>query len=106
MIHRGVFTVLTILFAGTCAGTAAAQNSQPTGPRFPCESRAQARQFDFWIGEWNVTANGKPAGTNSVQRILGQCVIFENWTSAVGGEGKSMNFFNAQTGKWRGRRAR
>ncbi|HEX8493813.1 MAG TPA: tetratricopeptide repeat protein [Pyrinomonadaceae bacterium] len=66
----------------------------------PCLHKAEHRQFDFWIGEWDVQANGQQAGTNSVQRILDGCVLFENWTSARGGTGKSFNFYNAATRKW------
>jgi tetratricopeptide (TPR) repeat protein len=67
----------------------------------PCASRAVHRQFDFWVGEWNVeNPQGQRAGTSSVQLILGDCVVFENWTGAGGGSGKSFNFYNSNTGKW------
>lgn len=66
----------------------------------PCLYTAENRQFDFWIGEWDVQLNGQQAGTNSVQRILDGCVLFENWTSARGNTGKSFNFYNAATHKW------
>lgn len=66
----------------------------------PCLYAAEHRQFDFWIGEWDVQANGQQAGTNSVQRILDGCVLFENWVGARGGTGKSFNFYNAATRKW------
>lgn len=66
----------------------------------PCTRSPQARQFDFWIGEWDVQAGGQAAGTNSVQLILGDCVVFENWSGAGGGSGKSFNFYNATLGKW------
>ncbi|MBX3280241.1 MAG: hypothetical protein KF868_19755 [Acidobacteria bacterium] len=58
------------------------------------------RQLDFWVGEWNVFARGKQVGANSVQKILGDCVVFENWTDAAGRGGKSLNTFNRQKGKW------
>lgn len=66
----------------------------------PCIHSPQHKQFDFWIGEWDVQAQGQLAGTNSVQRILDGCVIFENWTGSRGGTGKSFNFYNSSTGKW------
>ena len=66
-----------------------------------CKSKPEYRQFDFWVGEWEVmNPKGQLAGTNSVQLILGDCVIFENWTSARGGQGKSFNVYNAAKGKW------
>lgn len=67
----------------------------------PCTTRSESRQFDFWIGEWEVrNPKGQVAGSNSVQLILGDCVIAENWTGARGGSGKSFNFYDAGTGKW------
>jgi ketosteroid isomerase-like protein len=83
-----------------------AQSQPPTSqsnappPVKPCRSKPEYRQFDFWIGEWDVEAGGKPAGTNSVRLILGDCVIFENWKGAGGMTGKSFNIYNAAIGKW------
>ena len=65
-----------------------------------CKDSPQYRQFDFWVGEWIVEANGKQAGTSSVQLILDDCVLFENWTGAKGGKGKSFNTYNSTTKKW------
>jgi tetratricopeptide (TPR) repeat protein len=67
----------------------------------PCTASPEYRQFDFWIGEWEVqTASGQPAGKSSVQLILGDCVIFENWTGALGMNGKSFNIYNATRRQW------
>jgi len=69
----------------------------------PCMVKAENRQFDFWIGEWDVVnPQGQPAGTSSIQRIVDGCIIFENWTSAGGGfTGKSFNFYDPNKNKWR-----
>lgn len=67
----------------------------------PCQSRPESHLFDFWIGEWDVTGpQGQPAGKSSVQQILSQCVIFENWTDRQGGQGKSFNAYNADYNMW------
>lgn len=67
----------------------------------PCATRAESRQFDFWVGDWNVqTPQGQVVGTNNIQLILGDCVLFENWTGGQGLSGKSFNFFDSSTGKW------
>jgi len=68
----------------------------------PCAYRPESRQFDFWIGEWDVTSNlnaGASAGRSRVERIIGQCVIFENWTGRLG-SGKSFNAWNPDLGCW------
>lgn len=67
----------------------------------PCAFQPEYRQFDFWVGEWDVTMLGQPAGTSSIQSIIDGCVIFENWTGAGGGTGKSFNFYDSALGKWR-----
>lgn len=70
---------------------------------YPCRYSPEARQFDFWIGEWDVkSTNGTTAGKSSVQLMLGDCVIFENWTSAAPQTyaGKSFNVYNSSTKKW------
>jgi hypothetical protein len=66
----------------------------------PCMVTPEHRQFDFWIGEWNVTMQGQQAGTSSIQRVVDGCVIFENWTGAKGGNGKSFNYYDKNDGKW------
>lgn len=62
----------------------------------------QHQQFDFWLGEWNTyNTNGKLAGTNSITKIQGNCILKEEWTSATSGyTGTSYNFFNTQTKQW------
>ena len=67
----------------------------------PCVNRPESHLFDFWVGEWTVVgAGGQQAGTSSVQKILSECVVFENWTDAQGGSGKSLNSYNPQLKKW------
>ena len=78
--------------------SAAAQ--APAAAPAPCATPAH-RQFDFWVGEWDVhKRDGTKAGQSRVERILEACVIFENWTGATGFAGKSFNLYNATTGRW------
>lgn len=67
----------------------------------PCKYSAEAKQFDFWIGEWDVTVNGQIVGTNVIQQLEEGCLIMENWSGNGGSTGKSMNFYNPFTKKWR-----
>lgn len=67
----------------------------------PCEYQPESKRFDFWVGEWDVTtAQGAHAGSSSVQKILGGCVVFENWTPASGAPGKSLNSYNPGLKMW------
>jgi hypothetical protein len=69
--------------------------------RYPCQGNDDKRAFDFWIGEWTVSQNGQFAGTNSIQPILGHCVLFEQWESASGSLGKSFNYYDPAHDHWR-----
>ncbi|MBX7219210.1 MAG: hypothetical protein K1Y36_04635 [Blastocatellia bacterium] len=82
-----------------------AQNSntaaQPKAAPTPCKDNPKCREFDFWVGEWNVMGpNGNQVGTNNIQLILDDCVLLENWVGAKGGTGKSFNIYNAPKGQW------
>ena len=62
----------------------------------PCTS-AEHRQFDFWIGDWDVAdAEGKPAGRNRIESILDGCALMESWEGTSGSTGRSLNMFDAR----------
>ena len=91
------YIALPLLLATFVAAVSAAQE---TAPRQPACTSKEHRQFDFWVGEWTVTENGKPAGFNRIELILGDCALAENWHSATGYDGKSFTFFDAARGVW------
>ncbi len=72
----------------------------------PCTTDPVYRQFDFWIGQWDVYGkNGKKAGDSKIDLILDSCIILENWTSKnpYNGfiySGKSFNTYNSVTKQW------
>lgn len=83
------------------AGAASAQQQTPPPP--PCTTDDNFRAFDFWVGEWEVTpwAGGDVAGHNVIAPAEGGCMLTENWTNTAGGTGRSINYYNPNTGKWR-----
>lgn len=70
-------------------------------PAGKCEA-AEHRQFDFWLGEWNVTSGDQPAGTNRISSIQNGCVLQEHWQGAGAGgiTGTSFNIYDRATGLW------
>ncbi|HMV47293.1 MAG TPA: FG-GAP-like repeat-containing protein [Blastocatellia bacterium] len=70
-------------------------------PAAPCADQPQYKQFDFWVGEWDVTVQDRKVADSSIQRTVGSCVIYENYEQAGGFQGKSFNFYDANLGKWR-----
>ena len=85
-----------------------AQAASPAAsPPLPCTAEAY-RQFDFWIGEWDVTNRQPPAGSpptrsrNRITRILNGCAILEEfeYPNGYGYAGKSLSFYDSNSRKW------
>lgn len=66
----------------------------------------EAHQFDFWLGEWDLTWEGG-GGTNNISRILDGQVIEERFSAhqddpAVPSlQGLSVSVYVPELGKWR-----
>ncbi len=70
---------------------------------YPCAVDPKAREFDFWIGEWDVYATGSSTlvGHSIIQKISEGCAILENWTSnRYPYSGKSINYYDGDKKKW------
>jgi tetratricopeptide (TPR) repeat protein len=69
----------------------------------PCAYTAENRQFDFWLGTWDVstTQGSIPAGTSKIELILEGCVVLENWKSLNSPySGKSYNVYDQALKRW------
>ncbi|HEY1335883.1 MAG TPA: DinB family protein [Bryobacteraceae bacterium] len=66
----------------------------------PCLTAPEYRQFDFWLGEWDVEVSGRNVGRSRIEKIDDGCIVQENWMPASGIDGKSWNYYNSATGKW------
>jgi hypothetical protein len=68
----------------------------------PCMTNAKVREFDFWLGDWDVFVTGTKnyAGHNKIELSSGGCALLENWDSNAS-SGKSLNFIDPNTGKWK-----
>ena len=69
----------------------------------PCAYTSENRQFDFWLGEWNVstTQGAVPSGNSKIELILEDCVVQENWKSLNSPyAGRSYNIYNASLKRW------
>lgn len=79
---------------------AAATTPPAAPPKHPCRDAPEYRQFDFWIGEWDVENGGKRTARSSIQLILDGCVIFENFDADGGYSGKSLSAWDAGEKRW------
>jgi len=95
LMGKSIFVLVTLAVAMHCHGQ-----------KTPCTSEPVYRQFDFWIGNWEVFAkNGKKAGDSKIELILDSCIILENWKSANARNGfyyagKSFNTYNSTSKQW------
>ena len=59
------------------------------------------RQFDFWIGEWDVhTPEGRLAGRNVITAIVEGHGLREEWRGAGGLTGTSLNAWSDERQVW------
>jgi hypothetical protein len=91
-VRRVHLTVLAVVLVAACA-----QDAKPP----PCATPAH-RQFDFWLGDWEVRdPSGKIVGRNEITSLQDGCVVFESWRGAGGVTGMSLNVYDAASRKWK-----
>jgi hypothetical protein len=74
----------------------------------PCRHDPHYRDFDFWLGEWDVRPPGSPANAPAAENIITQeyegCVLQEHWkpggAGSSGGGGSSFNIYDSTRKMW------
>lgn len=100
MILRTSMIAMALLAAGAVAAQQPAETAVASA-RPPACASVQHRQFDFWLGEWEVrNAAGKLAGENRITRVQGGCALLEEWRGAGGVTGMSLNIYDADRKRW------
>jgi hypothetical protein len=89
-----------ILFAALAL---AAQAPASPAPPPPACAAPEHRQFDFWVGRWDVYPTGgeRLVAHSLVERLHGDCVIRESWMPLRGGGGTSLNAWRPGERRWR-----
>ncbi len=60
----------------------------------PVHTAPEQRQFDFWVGRWEVRDKGGAVlGRSHVEPLLAGKVLQEHWQGAKGGGGTSLNAY-------------
>jgi hypothetical protein len=94
-----VAMVFVCLVFATMAPRASAQSAAASRPP-PCAA-AEHRQFDFWVGAWDVFGPaGRKVGENRIELIADGCALLEQWTGSGNVTGKSLNIYDAVDGRW------
>jgi hypothetical protein len=95
----GAVVLVAVLLIPTATVRGASPTPAPTVAAKPC-SAPEYRQFDFWIGDWEVRSRGRVAGTNRIEKIVDGCGLRESWQGTGGSVGTSLNTWNPVTRKW------
>lgn len=81
------------------------QPAQPAAAPQDC-SKASHREFDFWVGTWDVVPNPQAVpsalqlhGTNIIAKEHDGCVIVERWEGS-GFTGSSYSIYDRTRGEW------
>ena len=62
----------------------------------------EARQFDFWIGDWHAECGDGHRGSNRIRSILDGCVILEEFDASQSAQlrGTSVSMWAPSRGRW------
>lgn len=83
--------------------TPAVAQTAPPGPPPPGCTAPEFRQFDFWVGYWDVYPTGQDqlVAQSRIEKLFNGCVIRENWMPLNGQTGGSLNTWVASAKQWR-----
>ena len=88
-MKKFIFLIFIVPFAATAQTTVK-----------PC-SAAEASQFDFWIGSWDLYSSDTITGTNTIYKVMDGCTVQENFSSPKSGyDGKSWSVYSPQLKQW------
>ncbi|MDB5471760.1 MAG: hypothetical protein JWR84_3320 [Caulobacter sp.] len=92
-----------LLVAGLLAAAATpalAQTAPVAAP--PCQE-PERRQFDFWVGSWDVYPTGQDVlvAHSTIEKLYGGCAVRENWKPLKGAGGGSLNAWRPDEKGWR-----
>lgn len=76
----------------------------PPAPPPPACTAPEHRQFDFWVGSWDVFPTGRTdrlVGHSLIERLYDGCVIRENWIPHRLHGGGSISSYFPDEGVWR-----
>src|SRR5206468_11428770 len=86
--------MIAAMLAATQAAAPSEPPSPPASPPHACTEPAH-RQFDFWVGKWDVYPTGKDklVAHSLIESVYNGCGIRENWMPLKGNGGGSLNIY-------------
>jgi ketosteroid isomerase-like protein len=92
---------LSVLFVAAEALVGVISLGAPSPTKKPC-SASTYREFDFWVGDWEVFDIGSPSKVADAQvdAILDGCVLREDYRDTSGHKGQSFTIYDATRNVW------
>jgi len=99
--HTGlIMATLIAMSAGAPALAETASAPAPAALKPPSCAAPENRQFDFWLGDWEVRdPAGKLVGENHITSLHEGCVLFENYRAGKF-SGSSLNVYDTDRKMW------
>jgi hypothetical protein len=97
--------MLVLILAAMLAAQSAAPVSSPAAPApsapQPSCTSPEHRQFDFWVGQWDVYGpKGRLAAHSLIEKVYNGCGIRENWMPLNNQTGGSLNIYLPEEKHW------
>lgn len=89
-----------MMLAAALGASPSAHAQADTPTRTPACTAPEYRQFDFWLGDWEVWERDARAGMNRIEAILDGCALQEQWTGSAGMHGTSLSAYSARDRRW------
>jgi hypothetical protein len=92
-----------VLYLVAIAGASCFSAAFAAGDSAACSTNVEARQLDYWLGDWIVTYPGASgSGSSKVYLSLDQCLLVERWDSGTGFSGENIFAYNPEDKLWHG----
>jgi hypothetical protein len=93
--------VRRLVLAGALAAVPALAQREPVDPPRNCTT-PEHRQFDFWIGQWDVYKTGtqERVARIEIEKLYGGCVLRESWKPFSLRSGGSFSSYDPDDGAW------
>jgi uncharacterized protein (TIGR02246 family) len=99
---RHAALLATALTVEPAIGQTTAETPRPDAR--PCLQSSEHRSFAFWIGDWDVTsasgATTDPPAQSHIEAVEDGCVILEEYRTAGGYSGRSLNAYHPDRKRW------
>ena len=95
-----------LLAASVATGQATAPGAPPAAPApvapQPSCTAPEHRQFDFWVGKWDVYPTGKDqlVAHSLIESVYAGCGVRENWMPLKAAGGGSLNIYLPEEKHW------